>query len=303
VSEITEAPTGLPEVAVEVLASVAQHRMLSTAQFRAIHLPESGPRWAQRILARLERAGLLAHVQTPAGPRRLWYATERGARLAQESGALEGPPRLLGPAEAAGQLQAHTLAVNDAAICFLAAARRRGDEFGPLSWRHEVAHPLVRGRGRRRRQLVADAVLTYLLVGEAEVAVEQRFLELDRATLPVDRLAAALARYAQLHRARDEGDEPAWRSWYPAFPPVVCVLAGGSRAVLERRRDTLIALLGSDPELARAPEVAISICLLGDLQASGPFAPIFLDVREPEPPVKWLGEAGGAMSGDDRRRG
>jgi hypothetical protein len=83
--------------------------------------------------------------------------------------------------------------------------------------------------------------------------------------------------------------EPLWRSRYPVFPPVHCILTGGSRAVLERRRSTTIALLRSDPRLARAPEVSISICLLEDLQAKGPFAAIFRDVREPGQPVDWLG--------------
>jgi hypothetical protein len=46
-------------------------------------------------------------------------------------------------------------------------------------------------------------------------------------------------------RAPGEAGEPAWRTWYPAFPPVICVLAGASRVVLERRRDTAIALLRS----------------------------------------------------------
>jgi hypothetical protein len=300
-STAAPAGAGLPQAAVEVLASIAEHRVLSTPQLRAINLPQSGLRWAQRILARLERAGLVAHVDAPAGPRRLWYVTERGARLALESGTLDAPPRLLAPGDVAGQLRAHTLAVNDAAICFLEAARQRGDEFGPLSWRHEVAHPLTRGRGRRRRQLVADAVFTYLLLEEGEVAVEQRFLELDRATLPVDRLAAGLARYARLYRAPGEAGGPAWRAWYPAFPPVICVLAGGPRAVLERRRDTAIALLRSDPELERTPEVAISLCPLEDLQSEGPFAPIFLDVQRPQAAVDWTGQEPAATSGHDRR--
>jgi Replication-relaxation len=301
-STAAAAGAGLPQSAVELLASVAQHRVLSTAQVRAIHLPQSGPRWAQRVLIRLERAGLVAHVDAPAGPRRLWYATEHGAQRALESGALEAPPKLLGAEDVVGQLRAHTLAVNDAAICFVEAARRRGDEFGPLAWRHEVAHPLSRGRGRRRRQLVADAVFTYLLVEAGELAVEQRFLELDRATLAVDRLAAGLARYARLHRAAGEGGEATWRASYPAFPPVICVLAGGSRAVLERRRDTAIALLRSDPELERTPEVAISLCLLEDLQSEGPFAPIFLDVQRPGSAVDWIGREAGATSGHDGRR-
>ena len=296
------APAALPEIALEVLASVAQHRLLTTAQVQAIHLPGAGRRWAQRVLARLKRAGLIAYVHAPGGRLRLWHVTERGAALAVSSGALDREPKLLSGTDAAGQLHAHTLAVNDAAICFLRAARERGDEFGPLSWRHEVAHPLTRGRGRRRRQLVADALLTYLLVEDDEVALEQRFLELDRATLPVDRLAAGLARYAQLHRARDERGEPSWRAWYPTFPPVLCVLAGATEAVLERRRDTAIALCQTDPELARAPELAISLCLLADLEARGPFAPIFLDVQAPDQPVNWLG-APDATSGHDSGRG
>lgn len=293
---------GLPENALEVLASVAQHRLLTTAQVQTIHLPGRGQRWAQRVLVRLADAGLIAHVHAPGGRRRLWFITERGAELAAGSGALDRPPKVMSAADAAGQLHAHTLAVNDTAICFLQSARERGDEFGPLSWRHEVAHPLTRGRGRRRRQLVADALLSYLLVGDDEVVLEQRFLELDRATLPVDRLARGLARYAQLHRATAEHDEPLWRTWYPAFPPVLCVLAGATRSVLERRRDTAIALCGTDPELARTPDVAIWLCLLEDLQRHGTFAAIFTDYQAPDRPVDWLG-APAPTSGDDRPEG
>jgi hypothetical protein len=40
--------------------------------------------------------------------------------------------RLLMSAMASGQLQAHTLAVNDVGIAFLAAARERGPRFWPL---------------------------------------------------------------------------------------------------------------------------------------------------------------------------
>jgi Replication-relaxation len=280
---------GLPAMATEIVASLAQHRALSTPQVRAIHLPDHGARWTQRVLHRIASAGLIAYVENPRPPRRLWFATEPGARLAREAGALDGEPRLLGADEAAGPLQAHTLAVNDAAISFLVEARERGDDFGPLSWRHEVAHRLSGGRGRRRQTLFADALLTYLRLTDEEVVVEQRFLELDRATLSVDRLAAQLGRYAQLYRARGEGEaEQLWRSSYPVFPPVLCVLAGAGRAVLERRRDTAIALLRSNPDLSRSPEVSIRFCLADDLAARGPFAPIFVEVRRPREPVDWL---------------
>ena len=41
-----------------------------------------------------------------------------------------------------------------------------------------------------------------------------------------------------------------------------------------------------------AAEVGISICLLEDLQGNGPFAPIFLDARDPSRAVDWLGGDG-----------
>jgi hypothetical protein len=150
---------GLPEITVELITSLGEHRVLSTEQLRTIHLPERSVRRTQQVLASLESAGLLSHVDARVAPRRLWFLSAAGADLAVDVGGLDWKPKALEPREAAGPLRAHTLAVNDAAICFLRAARERGDEFGPLSWRHEVAHPLNTGRGKRRRTLFADALL------------------------------------------------------------------------------------------------------------------------------------------------
>ncbi len=284
---------GLPAATVEIVSSVAQHRALTTAQLHAIHLPGRSRRWAQYVLARLADAGLLSSVRIPDSPgRRLWFVTEDGAQLARDSKLLREPPKVLTPAQAAGQLHAHTLAVTDAAIAFLCAARERGDEFGPFAWQHEVSHPLAVGRGRRRKRAVADAVLTYVLTGAdaGDISVAQRFLELDRATLSVDSLAAELGRYADLHRAEGRNGEPIWRERYPVFPAVLCILAGGPRPALERRRLTAMALLKSDPRLSSAPpDLAVSIGLLEDLQERGPFAGIFDELRQPGERVDWLG--------------
>lgn len=289
----------LPAKAVEILASLAAHRVLSTPQVGAIHSPRGSLRWAQRLLVRLRVAGLADYVEVDHARRRLWHATERGVRLARKAGMLEGEPPL-GAELAAGPLADHTLAVNEAAICFLAAAAERGDDFGSLAWRHEVFHPISRGRrrGRRRRSLVADAVFTYLREDGPEIAIEQRFLEADRATLSVDRLARELARYAELYRAKAaKAQEPLWRSRYPVFPRIHCVLSGAPRRVLARRRSTACALMAADPLLSRTPEVSISVCLLEDLRGEGPFAPIFRDVRDPAQPVDWLGNPTEVESG------
>jgi hypothetical protein len=284
-----DAKPGLPLAASEVVASLAQHRILSTPQVAEIHFPGRGLRWAQRVLARLTDAGLVDFVPNlgpPGAPRRLWFATERGAPAAVETGARAAPPRLVDAEAAKGPLQAHTLALNEAAICFARVARERGDDFGPLAWRHEV--PLRLGAGRRAQTIFADAALTYLRLTDSDVVIEYRFLELDRATLSVDRLAAELARYGRYLRARGKQGELLWEAQYSYFPPVLCVLAGATRGELERRRDTAVVTLRSTPEFASATELSLGICLLEDLIERGPFEPIFIDPRRPDEPVDWL---------------
>ncbi|HET8954362.1 MAG TPA: replication-relaxation family protein [Solirubrobacterales bacterium] len=114
----------------------------------AIHYPDRSPRRTQQALAYLERAGLIAHVDTRRTPRRVWFLTDAGADAVITAGETRERPKVLTPKQAAGPLTAHTLGVNEVGISFLQAAGERGDEFLPLSWRHEVAHPLNRGRGR-----------------------------------------------------------------------------------------------------------------------------------------------------------
>lgn len=286
------APPGgrLPSTAIEIVASLAAHRALSTEQIRVMHLPATGPRRCRYALARIAAAGLIDHARMGIGsPQRLWFATDAGARAVVDVGVLPRPPRVFDAAEVIGPLQAHTFAVNQAAICFMTAARERGDDFGPLAWRNEVFHPLIRP-ARRGRSVIADALLTYLRTTQAgKVFIEHRFLELDRATLAVDGMTGELARYADLFRADDGAGEPLWRSRYLTFPSVVCVLAGAGREVLVRRRDTALALLRAEPQLTRTPEVEIRVCLLDDLVEHGPFSPIFRSLRDPGHAVDWLG--------------
>lgn len=287
----TAAGLRLPEATAAVLASLGEHRILSTAQVHAIHFPENRRRWAQQVLAYLERAGLVAYVETRRAPRRLYYLTEQGADLIVAAGEVDRRPKVLSHEQAAGPLRAHTLGVNEVGISFLKAARERDDEFGPLGWRHEVAHPLNRGRGRARRTLIADAVFTYVTIGDQTFKIHQRFVEVDRATLSTERLVAELARYGQLYRASDKGGEALWRYYYHRrFPAVICALAGASRKALHRRLNVAISLLEDHPGLDRAYDVRIHFCYLDDLIERGPFAPIFYEVGGEPEGVDWLGK-------------
>ena len=284
----------LARVAVEMLDGLYQHRLLSTGQLHELYTPASSIRWTQRVLAQLAAAGLADHA-TAARGLRLWFVTERGADAVEQVATRpEMRRKLTRPEQAAGQLRRHTLAVNDVGIAFVRAARARGDDCGPANWRHEIAHPLAPPPGRRTgEQLITDALLTYQLNDPAGPSFHYRFIELDRATVPVDHLADKLAKYAQLHNHAapadpDEPPRPLWTHSYAVFPGVIVVLTGQPRDRLARRRDALLGLCRADPLLAATPEAEPAICLLDDLAYHGPFAPIFHTPTDPETPIGWL---------------
>ncbi|MDO8213905.1 replication-relaxation family protein [Conexibacter sp. CPCC 206217] len=294
----------LPWVAVEVLESIYQHRLLSTVQVHAIHTPDASRRWTQRLLGELAGSGLLDVAR---GPRTVgvWFVTEAGAAAVEQVTSRTEPRRkLITPAQAAGQLQAHTLAVNEVGIAYLHAARQRGDEFGPLSWRHEIAHTIGTAPGRRgsTEQVIADALISYLAADADAVTQHQRFLELDRGTMPVEALLGKLRGYQRLRDytpppgGRHGGaPEPAWRTWYPSgLPAVQLVFAGKPRPQLERRAQLLLALRAADPALRGDRTLRVQLTLLEDLSRHGPFAPIWLRAEDPTARVDWLGKPKGA---------
>jgi hypothetical protein len=287
-----------------------QHRLLCTRQLREILLPASSTRWMNRLLAVLAAQDLVATIRARrAGPgrgQRLWYLTHLGAEVVEAApNRAEARRRLLTPAQAAGQLQAHTLAVNDVAIAFLRAARQRGHDFGAYSWRQEIAHDLGRG-GRRGRVLIADAVLRYWIMSPAGRTIPRyRFIELDRANQVVDDVVGKLVRYAALYRTWQErqaaGQDPSngmpdWPLLYRAFPNVIVVLANPDRANLRRRMANMIALCRADPEIRAGDGVSVSFVFHHELVAQGPFAPIFRRLED-ERWVDWLGQEPEQQSG------
>lgn len=282
-------------VAPEVLESLYQHRLLSTPQIHALHTPSATMRWTQHVLAELAGAELVQSIGTRSRPpTKLWFLTPAGHDTVEAAPHLEPRRKEVTLPGAAGQLQAHTLALNDVGVAFVRAARERGDECGALAWRHEIPHPTGPGAGRGARGgdlVIADAVLRYTLYGEDGDHFLTRFVELDRATMPMEDLTAKLRWYARLYRYVPEGAaQPGWRALYPeAFPAVLLIFTGKDRPMLERRLSTLLGRLGQDLEIAGADELVIYCALLEDLLAEGPFAPIFLRHDDPSSYSNWLG--------------
>ena len=288
----------LPAVGVQVLESLYQHRLLTARQVHALHTPTNTLRWTRHILTQLREHELAERAIGPHGTAG-WFLTSHGAEAICAAGTLAEPRlRLTTPDQAAGPLRRHTFAVNDTGIAFVAAARQRdGDDCGPLSWRHEIAHPIAPRRGRHLSHLViADALLAYLqTTPDQSLTVHQRFIELDRGTIPPPQLAGKLARYAQLHHytpkpaANGAPDGPLWRAYYRTFPPVLVVLADQTPAQARRRIQRVIALHHTDPNKTRYGTVPISFVTLTDLAARGPFAPIFIPAEQPDHYEDWLG--------------
>lgn len=285
----------LPAVAVAVLESLYQHRLLTALQARALHAPTASLRWTQSILAELRKRGLAEHADGERAAA-LWFLTARGADTVETIPTrAEMRRRISSPAQAAGPLRAHTLAVNDVGLAFVEAARARGDDCGPLSWRHEIAHPIAPRSRQARQLLIADALLSYVqLDSEESLVLHQRFIELDRGTIPAEQLAAKLTRYTLLHDYKPSSagfeHEASWRDYYRSFPPVLVVLAHQREATALRRVQRVIALARTNPTTARHSPVSVSYVALPSLLAQGPFAPIFIDHNNPERYVDWLGQ-------------
>ncbi|MFE9687766.1 replication-relaxation family protein [Streptomyces sp. NPDC006285] len=125
----------------------------------------------------------------------------------------------------------------------------------PLDWIPEVHHPLGSGEA-----VIPDA-LVYYRTRESDRdeggAMLRAFVEVDRATMGPERLAAKVGTYARLYRYipvpggryRRYGTQPAaqqapeaWRKRYPIFPRLLFVLDATGPAGIEHRVRALRAV-------------------------------------------------------------
>jgi hypothetical protein len=285
----------LPAVAALVLQGLGKHRLLTTRQVQVLHLPDVSLRYTQRVLAELQGAGLVDHAHAAHG-KALWYPTAEGRLLLRSKSRLESRGDHGSSWQTDSLLRAHTLALNEAGIAFVKAARARGDECDAFSWRHEVAHALAPPRqGREQQWLVADALLSYLEVRGGESVLHQWFIELNLATTSAELFAEKLAKYKLLHHCREPAPRPGepgeliWRSHYRTFPRVLVVLAGQEPADVQRRVRHLSALWRSDPATRGLDTIPLHFVTLEQLVSDGPYAPIFVSAKDPEQRENWLG--------------
>lgn len=279
-------------MAEQLLPVLYQHRLVSTSQLHTLLQPHTRvPRYLRRELGALRERGLAAAIarrQVGQGEL-LSYVSALGCEVVEAAGEVTRRAYRMSDQAAAGQLQHHTLAVNDVGVAFVEAARLLGHECGPLDWVPELAHRMRDGEDRLsdRAFLIPDSVLHYTHAQAGRRQMLTFFIELDRATEPVATLAAKVAGYSRYHRyipapaprpgrrRPTSSTREAWRDRYPTFPHLLIVLAGRSPAALDRRAADLRALVAADPVLHRAAgDIRAGVTTLDELQTQGPFAPI-----------------------------
>ncbi|MFF7130494.1 replication-relaxation family protein [Streptomyces sp. NPDC008240] len=276
----------------QLLAALGQHRMATTGQLHDLLRPGAARQTVSAPLNKLRRKGLVDYTVLPQSNRtRAWYLTSEGARLIRDFPALRGrPPYPITSATAASLKTPHTLTVVRTHLAFVADARRRGDEHGHLDWTPEMSHPLGDGE-----KVIPDAVMHYTVTGEDQRTKLRAFVEVDRATMGSERLAAKLIEYARLWsyapqpvgRGRTQQlavPGAVWLRWYPVFPRVLFVLTGASRNALDNRINDLQAMVTQHPFVATlARQVPLGAAVLDDLELHGPTSDVWVPLAGGDP--------------------
>ncbi|MFE7029131.1 replication-relaxation family protein [Streptomyces sp. NPDC057621] len=142
-----------------------------------------------------------------------------------------------------------------------------------------------------------DALMYY--VGGENAAMLRAFVEVDRATMGPERLAAKISSYARLYRYIPapvglrrqhvaEVAEEAWKQRYPLFPRLLFVLDGTGPIGIEQRVRALHAAAAETAVLGFLRDVPVLTAALADLLREGPSAPVWRPVQNPDQRVSWL---------------
>jgi hypothetical protein len=156
----------------------------------------------------------------------------------------------------------------------------------------EVHHPIG-----NRQAVIPDALMYYRRGPGEDGSMLRAFVEVDRATMGPERLAAKLTSYARLHSyvpavpgRRPTLQEPGreeWRRRYPLFPRLLFVLDGTGPAGIENRISALRAAARDLTLFGFLHEVPVLAAPLTNLLQHGPFAPVWRPVQDPDSRVSW----------------
>jgi len=218
---------------IEVVASVAMHRFLTTRQICRLHFAykpteTAALRSANRALDKLRCLRLLVALDRRIGGVRagsgayVWSLGQVGARLLQRVDDIDGLPRRQREFEPSSTFLKHTLAVAEVCIRLTEAAQRR--DITLLDVQHEPAcWRAYTGAGGGIARLKPDLVV----VTATDEFEDHWFLEVDLATEPPSRVVRACLNYQDYRRSGVE------QRRLGLFPAVVWIVP------TNRRKETI----------------------------------------------------------------
>ncbi|GLP67359.1 hypothetical protein TUSST3_39810 [Streptomyces sp. TUS-ST3] len=278
------------------LAVVVQYRMATTEQVHLLVAPGVRIEQTRRRLAKLRAEGLVDRLTAPrAGRTRVWFATRYGVEVASEWPELREwrPPRLVSERTAARLRVGHTLTVTETGLAFVQDARQRGEVCRPMDWIPEVYHPLGNGEA-----VIPDAPLYYRR-SQGGGGLLWAFVEVDRATMGPERLAAKLTVYARLHRyapapvARPRTQQTvvkeSWRRRYRLFPRLLFVLGGTGLASISTRMNALSAVSEFSDLSGLLATTPVLVTSMTEILRDGPSAPVWQPVQDLSQRLSWMG--------------
>ncbi|WP_432043495.1 hypothetical protein [Streptomyces cadmiisoli] len=126
------------------------------------------------------------------------------------------------------------------------------------------------------------------------------FVEVDRATMGPERLAAKIAAYARLHTytpvpvarprpAFQQGPVAEdWRRRYPVFPRLLFVLDSTGPAGITNRITALHAAVRQPAPAGLVRDIPVLAAPLVDLLRDGPAAAVWRPAHNPDQRVSWM---------------
>ncbi|MFC8201628.1 replication-relaxation family protein [Streptomyces sp. NPDC057298] len=278
------------------LAVLAQYRMATTEQLHLLIAPGVRIEQTRRRMAKLRVEGLVDRVTlAQAGRTRVWFVTEYGAQVAAQLPELRDwqAPRLASDRTAVRLKAGHGLTVTEVGLAFVQDARRRGEVCRPLDWIPEVYHSLGNGEA-----VIPDGLLYYRTGQGEQWSMLRAFIEVDRATMGPERLAAKISAYARLHgyapvpvgRPRQPfmapPEEP-WRRRYPVFPRLLFILDNTGLTGIHNRAQALRAAARDTGVAGFLRAVPVLVAAMADLLRDGPSAAVWRPVQDLSQHVSW----------------
>jgi hypothetical protein len=283
----------------QALAVLFQHRMATLAQLGQLLAPDRGPSWPRKKMDQLRAQGMVDLVKmAPPGGTGVWFLTDYGRQVAADWPELRGrscPPVAADPL-AVRMRTAHTLTVLRTHIAFLTEARAQGDEYGVLDWIPEVLHKIT---DHHQDAVIADALLRYTANTETGRVQYRAFVEVDRATMSSERLAAKLISYGRFldytplppgrrSAAQAQAAMPMWQRFYPMYPRVLFVITNCGEQGLRHRIEDLKSMASGHPLAAHlVRKVPVGVARLEDLEQHGPSSPVWTALDGRPHPCGW----------------